>query len=126
MSFCRRLLTAADDPCLILSELLVSSPENNVVGLKDGKPVYSSKDQHNRAFLYNQIKKGIYSYVEDIISLFGQNYKSLCFRDFENWLDLATHYKNFSNGIDIYEQEKLYHTDEFAAEKIIQLKKVLE
>ena len=110
VSFLNRLLTSLDDAQIQLSEIMISSPEGNVIGLKNGKPVYVQDE--NRKSDYLLIAKGIEDYVSETLNMFGKKIDGICF-SMEEWLDMASHYKNLKNMIDMDYMRNFYHSDLF-------------
>ena len=110
VSFLKRLLTSFDDNQLQLSEEMISSPESNVIGLKNGKPVYAQNAHQRNDYLL--IAKGIEAYVSESLNMFGKKIDGICF-SMEEWLDMASHYKNLKNMIDMDYMKKFYHSDLF-------------
>lgn len=123
-SFSKRLFIHEDDSLLQLSEILISSPENNVVALKGCKPVYIESD-NSHELLYSQIAKGIIRFADDIIQLFGDKIENICFSKMDEWMVMADFFKKHLNHIDISELSKIYHSDLFRKEGNNSLKELL-
>lgn len=83
---------------LSLSEVLITSPEDGIVGIDgDGNPIYEAKEK-GRAHRYDEVKKGVEAYIVDFKNRFEiEDYTLLTFRD---WLELAGNYMKYKNPVD--------------------------
>lgn len=107
MTFSNEKFTSNDDIYLKLSELLLSSVEPLIVDLRDGKPVYA-KEYGIRQSIYPEIYAGIESYVKEYLGIFGVTYNIM--NDMKKWMELATYYFAYSNGIDDDFMKEIYET----------------
>lgn len=107
-----RLLTKADKPLVTLAEVFCSSPETNIVGLQNEDAICTEEKSSVRKDNCMLIAKGIESYVEESIKIFGKQLDGISF-SMEEWMDMAMHYKNLINIVDIDCLKTHCHTDLF-------------
>lgn len=111
-TFSDKKFIGVDYGVLNISELLLSSPEPNIVALKNGKPIYDC-DDNMHAEIYSDIFSGIDDYVEDFLDMFGESYSKVLF-NFEDWKFLAQNFIVYKNNIDEYAFAKIKHKDLFS------------
>ncbi len=100
-SFCGRKLEAKDDLAIKFSELLLTSPEESIIGLDNsGKAVFDQKVELNREQRYCETMAGIKQYCKDYVDILPLNKKLLM--SFEQWIDLINCYCKYCNEVDKY------------------------
>lgn len=102
-----------------LSELLVSSPENNIIDYNEG-PVYKSDEDNSHALVYEEITKGIDQYIFDVMYVFDDDYGLACLESFDEWMELARTYITFLSKNERMNLKKIKHTDLFSRKNIIE------
>lgn len=89
---------------IILSELLVSSPEEPIMYIgDDGKPVYNPGIR--KGYNYDFVERGIVSYCSDYIGKYGYNIRKMI--NIDEWMELMKHYIMNINDIDRYAFSKI-------------------
>lgn len=106
-TFSAREFTSSSDLVLKFSELLLSSVESLVVGLKNGKPVYA-EEFGVRQKIYPEIYAGMEEYVKDYLDLFGTT--NIAMNNMQEWMEFATDYFAYSNPIDDDYMKEIYET----------------
>ena len=88
-------------------EILFSSPEYPVIGIKNRKPIYRKDNNDAEIYhkqIYPYIEKGILDYVKDFLSIYnGLNFKF----NMEDVFKLLTHYWHNLNETDILNLSKI-------------------
>ena len=89
--FSKRILGMRDNLPVKISEMLITSFENSIIGVDvNNKPIYENNDNLVQQERYLQIEKGATRYFEDYFRLFN-NRKELLF-SFEEWLEFVNCY----------------------------------
>ena len=89
--YCDRLLDPRDDLAVNLSEFLISSYEEAIMGLDDdGKPVYEKDVNEERTERYNLIMEGIFEYCDEFCKWFDIDNDYIL--DFDKWLHMTSSY----------------------------------
>lgn len=92
-SYARRLLGMRDNLPVKVSEFLITSYEDPIIGVNQkGMPIYEVTDRCDRRERYERIREGIHSYFDDQIKLFDVSENTVL--SLEEWLDLCTCYLN--------------------------------
>ncbi len=112
-TFSVNVLKNEDFRNIVLSEMLVSSPEDNVVGIKNNKPIYQKCITTNRKEVYEEIILGISDYTNRFISLFGSENSEYLLENFEEWFVIADQYFKSLNHDDLKYLKSWYHDDLF-------------
>ncbi|MBP5534336.1 MAG: hypothetical protein J6Y03_02375 [Alphaproteobacteria bacterium] len=101
-----------------LSELLITSPEYPIVGIKNLKPVYkeSAHDKY-RTEVVRQIEKGVLKYLNDYLKT--PVYPIQIKMDIV--MDLYNNYINYLTPYDISSLKKVYHSADMTNENFISL-----
>lgn len=97
-SYSENLLGMRDNLAVKLSELLISSYENSIIGVnEDGSPIYEETNENNRVERYNQFLSGICNYYDDYLKYYGLFDDNQLF--IEEWLLLCdAYFKNISDS----------------------------
>lgn len=85
-TFANRLVTLEEVDAASILEILLSAPENSVVGIDDNlKPIYEDDDSKNN---YQEILDGILEFIDNYIQVFDKK-KAL---SFDEWMNLCNTY----------------------------------
>ena len=91
VSFSDRLLGMRDNLPVKMSEFLITSFESPIIGANEkGGPIYETEQSEMRRQRYEQVMKGICSYIDSHKRFFDENGEYLL--DSEGWLDLMDAY----------------------------------
>ena len=97
--YCDRLLGMRDNLPIKLSEILISSYENSIVGTdKEGKPIYEENGD-DRKERYQSIIEGMFEYCDDLLKYLEIDNRYII--DFDMWIDLVSSYLNECDDEDL-------------------------
>ena len=99
-SYANRLLGMRDNLPVKVSEFLITSYEDSIIGVdENGRPIYEGREDPGRKERFEQIRKGLYAYFDDQKKNFGLS--GIGSIDLEEWLDLCSCYLNECPDADI-------------------------
>ncbi len=115
-SFGERLLGMKDNLPIKISEFLITSDENALVGIDDeGNPIYEEEDNSLRKERYEKILKGCRQYIDDYVRFF--RIENDCLLSLEEWLELSDCYLRGCDDNDLLELSKIIDSENPTKEK---------
>lgn len=109
-SFSDRLLGMRDNLPVKVSEFLITSNENSLVGIDDeGKPLYEESDDSLRKERYEKILKGCEAYINDYLRFFRIDSEYLL--NLEEWIKLTDHYLRECDEKDLEKLSKIIDSE---------------
>ncbi len=109
-SFGERLLGMRDNLPVKMSEFLITSWEGPIIGVDEiGRPIYEYDPGEEKRERYETIMKGIGSYFDDHLKLFGKKKEYVL--SLEEWLDLMDRYLRDCSDEEIGELSKIIDSE---------------